>query len=53
MPVYGDGENIRDWLYVEDHVNALEILMNSEIIQDSFCIGGNNEIQNIVLIEKR
>ncbi len=51
VPVYGDGKNIRDWLYVEDHINALCAIMNSEIIQDSFCIGGNNEIQNIALLE--
>ena len=52
VPVYGDGKNVRDWLFVEDHINALEAIMNSDIIQDSFCIGGNNEIENIVLLEK-
>ena len=52
VPVYGDGKNIRDWLYVEDHVNTLEALMKSEITKDAFCIGGNNEIENIVLLEK-
>ena len=52
VPVYGDGKNVRDWLYVEDHINALCAIMNSEIVQESFCIGGNNEIRNIVVLEE-
>ena len=52
VPVYGDGKNIRDWLYVEDHINALISLQNSEIFQESFCIGGGNEIENLTLVQK-
>ncbi len=51
IPVYGSGQNIRDWLYVEDHVSALfELLTNNVCIGEKFNIGGNNEIKNLEIV---
>ena len=52
IPIYGDGENIRDWLYVDDHVDALLRVISIGEIGKSYCIGGNNEISNKVLVKK-
>ena len=49
IPIYGDGLNIRDWIYVEDHISALLTVLEKGIIGESYCIGGNNEITNIEL----
>ena len=51
IPVYGSGQNIRDWIHVYDHCDAIIKLMNSDIINESFNIGGNNEIKNIDIIK--
>jgi len=50
LPVYGKGENVRDWLHVEDHVNALIKILESGLPGSSYCIGGGNEIKNIDLV---
>lgn len=50
LPVYGKGENIRDWLYVEDHANAIDTIFHKGKPGDVFNIGGNNEWRNIDLI---
>ena len=50
IPIYGNGTNIRDWLFVEDHCRALELILKSDKIGETFCIGGSNEISNIDLI---
>ena len=50
MPVYGDGQNIRDWLYVEDHVSALYTVVNKGMIGETYNIGGHNEITNIKIV---
>ena len=47
VPIYGDGSNIRDWLYVRDHVEALEICMLSDSAGETYNIGGNQELTNI------
>lgn len=47
IPIYGDGKNIRDWLFVEDHVDALLLAMQKGKIGSNYCIGGNNEKTNI------
>ena len=47
IPIYGDGENIRDWLFVEDHVEALLNVICKSEVGESFCIGGNSEKSNI------
>ena len=50
LPIYGDGKNIRDWLYVEDHCDAIYTVLQNGTIGDTYNIGGNNEIQNIQII---
>lgn len=50
IPVYGTGENIRDWLYVEDHVEALLTVLTSGTVGETYNIGGNNERTNIELV---
>ncbi len=52
LPVYGKGENIRDWLYVEDHARAIDLLFHKARIGQTYNIGGNNEWKNIDLIHK-
>ena len=49
IPIYGDGENIRDWLFVDDHVDALLKISSKGSLGSSYCIGGNNEKTNIEL----
>lgn len=50
LPVYGKGENIRDWLFVEDHAKAIDVIFHSGRIGDTYNIGGNNEWKNIDLV---
>ena len=50
IPVYGKGENIRDWLYVEDHTSAIDIVFHKGKIGETYNIGGVNEWKNIDLI---
>lgn len=50
IPIYGRGENVRDWLYVEDHANALLTVLENGKIGRSYNIGGNNEVKNIDLV---
>lgn len=50
IPVYGKGENIRDWLYVEDHASAIDVIFHRGKSGDTYNIGGNNEWKNIDLI---
>lgn len=52
IPVYGLGLNIRDWIYVKDHVEALDIVMHQGLKGHSYTIGGDNEWTNIDLIHK-
>lgn len=51
LPVYGNGENIRDWLYVEDHARAIEAIFHRGKIANTYNIGGCNEWRNIDLIK--
>jgi len=51
IPVYGKGENIRDWLYVEDHANAIDLIYHKGKKGETYNIGGINEWQNIELIK--
>ena len=52
IPIYGDGTNIRDWLHVEDHCKALELILLDADPGETFCIGGNNEVKNYDLVNK-
>jgi dTDP-glucose 4,6-dehydratase len=51
IPVYGKGENIRDWLYVEDHASAIDLIFHNGKTGETYNIGGNNEWKNIDLIK--
>jgi len=52
IPVYGDGLNVRDWLYVEDHVSAIDTIFHTGVNGETYNIGGNNESTNINLVNK-
>lgn len=52
LPVYGKGENVRDWLYVVDHAKAIDLIFHQGRVGETYNIGGNNEWQNIQLIRK-
>ena len=51
IPVYGKGENVRDWLYVEDHARAIDLIFHHGKIAETYNIGGNNEWQNIDVVK--
>ena len=52
LPVYGKGDNIRDWIYVEDHNRAVWLIVNKGVTGEKYNIGGENEWQNIKLLHK-
>ncbi len=51
LPVYGKGENVRDWLFVEDHALAIDMIYHQGKVGDTYNIGGNNEWKNIDLVK--
>jgi len=51
LPIYGDGLQVRDWLHVQDHCEALRMILESGIDGETYCIGGNNEQPNIRIVE--
>ena len=51
LPVYGKGENVRDWLYVEDHARAIDLIFHKGKVADTYNIGGFNEWKNIDIIK--
>ena len=51
LPVYGKGENVRDWLFVDDHVRAIDVIFHKGILGETYNIGGFNEWKNIDLIK--
>ncbi len=52
LPIYGDGRQIRDWLHVEDHVEAVALVLEKGIVGDTYNIGGGVQITNLELVEK-
>lgn len=50
LPVYGDGKNVRDWLWVEDHASAIDMVYHKGKVGETYNIGGNNEMQNIEIV---
>lgn len=52
LPIYGKGENVRDWLFVEDHVNAIDVIFHNGKIGETYNIGGHNEWKNIDIIKE-
>ncbi|MBY0009533.1 dTDP-glucose 4,6-dehydratase [Paenibacillus typhae] len=51
LPIYGDGLNIRDWLYVEDHCSAIDLVIHNGVIGEVYNIGGNNERTNMHIVK--
>lgn len=47
VPVYGSGQNIRDWIHVDDHNRGVEMIIKKGVIGETYCLGGDNEIKNI------
>jgi dTDP-glucose 4,6-dehydratase len=52
VPVYGDGLQVRDWLYVEDHCKAIDLIIHQGQIGETYCIGGSSERENIWIVKK-
>lgn len=50
LTIYGDGQNVRDWLYVEDHCRALDVVIHRGIPGETYNVGGNNEVKNMDLV---
>ena len=51
LPVYGDGKNVRDWLYVEDHCKAIDLIIHKGRVGEVYNIGGHNEMKNIDIVK--
>jgi dTDP-glucose 4,6-dehydratase len=51
LPVYGKGENVRDWLYVEDHCKAIDLIIRKGRVGEVYNIGGHNEMKNIDIVK--
>lgn len=51
IPVYGDGSNIRDWLYVVDHCSAIDTVLQRDCVGECFNVGGNTEVSNMSLVK--
>ena len=52
VPVYGDGLQVRDWLYVEDHCRAIDLILRQGRIGETYCIGGNGERENVWIVKQ-
>ncbi len=52
VPIYGKGENIRDWIYVEDHIDAIDLVFHKGKSGQVYNVGGDSELSNIELIKK-
>ena len=51
LPVYGKGENVRDWLYVEDHCRAIDLIIHKGRVGEVYNVGGHNEMTNIDIVK--
>ena len=52
LPIYGEGTNIRDWLYVKDHISAIDCIFHNGTPGETYTVGGNNELRNIDLVHE-
>lgn len=52
IPIYGKGDNVRDWLYVEDHARALNKILCHGVVGEKYNVGGNNELSNVQIVGK-
>ncbi len=51
LPVYGEGINVRDWIYVEDHYKAIDLIIHKGRVGEVYNVGGHNEMRNIYIIK--
>ena len=51
LPVYGDGMQVRDWLHVQDHCEALQIVLDRGVVGETYCVGGDNQQPNLRIVE--
>ena len=51
LPIYGKGDNIRDWLHVDDHARALRLVFERGAVGETYCIGGHNEMTNLAVVD--
>jgi len=51
LPIYGNGKNIRDWLYVEDHARGIDLILKQDKLGEVYNIGGHNEWTNIDIVK--
>lgn len=51
LPIYGDGKNVRDWLYVEDHCKAIDLIIHNGTVGETYNVGGHNEMANIDIVK--
>ncbi|WP_444216940.1 dTDP-glucose 4,6-dehydratase [Dialister hominis] len=51
LPIYGDGKNVRDWLYVEDHCKAIDLIIHNGTVGERYNVGGHNEMANIDIVK--
>ena len=51
LPVYGNGENVRDWLHVEDHCSAIDLIIHKGLVGEVYNIGGHNERTNLEVVK--
>ena len=51
LPVYGEGLNVRDWLYVEDHCKAIDLIIHNGRVGEVYNVGGHNEKTNIEIVK--
>ena len=52
LPIYGDGKQIRDWLYVEDHCTGILAALTKGQVGETYCIGGRSEMENIQIVQR-
>ena len=52
LPMYGKGTNIRDWIYVEDHVRAIDSILHHGVVGETYCVGGESERTNVTIVQQ-
>ena len=52
VPVYGDGHQVRDWIFVDDHSRGVDLILQKGTMGETYCLGGGNEVKNIDLTKK-
>ena len=51
LPIYGDGKNVRDWIYVKDHCTAIDLILHKDKIGEVYNVGGNSEKSNLEVVK--